>query len=83
MPYIPREDRARAAECPRSPGELNFAITRLLNFYVGEKPLCYATLNDCLGALTGATLEFNRRVVAPYEARKYAENGDVYTVSHT
>ena len=36
------------------------------------------SLDDVLGALEGAKLEFVRRVVVPYEERKMKENGDVY-----
>jgi hypothetical protein len=38
----------------------------------------YQRLNDALGALEGAKLEFYRRVVVPYEDWKMTENGDVY-----
>ena len=38
----------------------------------------YATINDIIGALEGAKMEFYRRVVAPYEDEKIKENGDVY-----
>lgn len=79
MPYIEIADRSRASECPRSPGELNFAITRLLDFYATDGAFCYARLNDCLGALEGAKAEFYRRVVVPYEERRKAAAGDVYT----
>jgi hypothetical protein len=35
-------------------------------------------MNDVVGALEGAKAEFQRIVVAPYEDKKMAENGDVY-----
>lgn len=59
-------------------GELNFAITILINEYVKRRPLKYAVLNDVVGVLASAMAEFQRRVVAPYEDRKLVENGDVY-----
>jgi hypothetical protein len=62
---------------PDSSGELNFAITNLLHIYLQRHGKKYATLNDCLGALEGAKLEFFRRVVAPYEDKKIEENGDL------
>lgn len=83
MPYIPAEDRpgldlrARTPR-PQTAGELNYMITTLLLGYVDEHGKRYATINDCLGALEGAKLEFYRRLAAPYEDDKIAENGDVY-----
>lgn len=83
MPYIPADDRPardlRAREPrPATAGELNYQITTLLQAYVDEHGLRYSTINDCLGALEGAKLEFYRRVAAPYEDDKITENGDVY-----
>lgn len=63
-----------------NPGDLNYVITSALNEYVGVHKLSYHTINDCLGALEGAKLEFYRRVAASYEDKKLAENGDVYTI---
>ena len=80
MPYIPQEDRLKVKQLPATPGELNFAITKLLNNYLELCGLSYSTLNDCLGAVESAKLELYRRVVVPYEDRKIIENGDVYTV---
>jgi hypothetical protein len=82
MPYITkdaREDLA-AGRLPRTPGELNFAITKLLNAYVRSNygRLSYQLINDALGAVEGAKLEFYRRVVVDFENGKLAENGDCY-----
>ena len=81
MPYINNSDKARVdAHAPQCSGELNYAITRLISAYAARfgNTYTYTTLNDVLGALEGAKLEFVRRVVVPYEDRKRAENGDVY-----
>lgn len=78
MPYIEPTDRTRAELLPRTPGELNFAITKIIGDYVALKGVTYTFMNDCLGALEGAKLEFYRRVVTPYEDAKRATNGDVY-----
>ena len=80
MPYIKPDRRepliqSREAE---SPGELNFLLSRELVTYLDRKGLSYHTINDALGALEGAKLEFYRRVVAPYEDLKIRENGDIY-----
>ena len=82
MPYIKPAYR----EClqPNSvtnalePGELNYQITAVIRGYIQNNGLTYRRINDVLGALEGAKLEFYRRVVVPYEAQKIQENGDVY-----
>lgn len=88
MPYIKQEDRDILASLdgPLSysvtPGELNYEITLLLDEYIRNNGLKYQKINDCLGALEGAKLEFYRRVAVPYEEIKLCENGDVYS-EHT
>jgi hypothetical protein len=78
MPYIKPLDRAQLAyRSPESAGELNYMITRLIVEYANAIP-SYQSINDVLGALEGAKLEFYRRVAIPYENRKRQENGDVY-----
>lgn len=59
-------------------GELNWAITQLLEDYRAEHGDSYGTFNDILGAALGARDEFYRRVVVPYEDQKCKDNGDVY-----
>ena len=80
MPYIKLNDRANIdlGAHPQTAGELNFCITKLIMRYLRGKNMNYQRVNDCLGALEGAKLEFYRRVVAPYENMKCEENGDVY-----
>ena len=79
MPYIVKSHRARfnsRADVPRTAGELNYVITKtIMEYYYNGG---YQEINDVLGALEGAKLEFYRRVVAPYEDTKIEENGDVY-----
>ena len=79
MPYILPEQR-KSIECENllDAGELNYAITMLLVCYWETHGKNYQTINDILGALEGAKAEFYRRVAAPYEDQKIAENGDVY-----
>jgi len=81
-PYIPREHRishtpTSSLAAPTS-GVLNFQITELLKEYVRHHGTSYDTLNAVVGALGCVKAEFYRRVVAPYEDLKRAENGDVY-----
>ena len=78
MPYIPKENREEAQVAPRDAGELNYAITCLIRGYLRQHGKRYAQINDIVGALEGAKLEFYRRIVAPYEDQKRAQNGEVY-----
>ena len=78
MPYIEPKDRTRATRDPQTPGELNFAITILIDNYLSNLGLRYTTINDCIGVLECAKLELYRRLAAPYEEIKKAQNGDVY-----
>lgn len=63
---------------PETPGELNFAFTIIGIHYIDDKGESYQAINDVIGALEGAKLEFYRRLAAPYEDSKIKENGDVY-----
>jgi hypothetical protein len=81
MPYIKQGDRARLSNCPcdiKTAGELNYMITLLIKDYMSEHGLSYQVCNDIVGALDGAKVEFQRRIVAPYEDKKIKVNGDVY-----
>lgn len=78
MPYILQSQRERAAKEPENAGELNFALANLIKGYLRYTGTRYQSLNDVLGALEGAKLEFYRRVVVPYENGKIEENGDVW-----
>ena len=82
MPYIKLEIRSALDPGPfvepESPGELNYTITCLVRDYFRHNGRNYQAINDIMGALEGAKVEFYRRVAAPYEDKKIAENGDVY-----
>lgn len=80
MPYIDWKRRPFASNCPETEGELNFAITVMIQDYILRHPegLRYKTINEVIGALEGAKAEFQRRIVGPYEDRAIAKNGDVY-----
>lgn len=58
-------------------GELNYYISCILHDYLEYKGTNYQNMNDILGALEGAKLEFYRTVVSPYENKKRADNGPV------
>jgi len=78
MPYIEREARDGAFVNPEKPGELNYAITQLIIDYLYGRT-SYAAFNEVIGVLECAKLELYRKMVAPYEDKKCAENGDVYS----
>jgi hypothetical protein len=82
MPYIKQErrDAICAGARPQDAGELNFAITVLVDNYLSDKgAIRYGHLNEVIGAIDCAKLELYRRVLAPYEDQKIQENGDVYS----
>ena len=73
MPYIKQEDRVRLLEETRidmgninNPGDLNYLFTVLINRYLQQHGLRYQQINDVVGALEGAKLEFYRKVAAIY-----------------
>ena len=72
-----REALAQGGQ-PESPGGLNYQISKVVAEYVRTNTLCYNTINDVIGALEGAKLEFYRRIAAPYEDAKLQQNGDVF-----
>ncbi len=88
MPYILSKERdklkpatdAAAAVIDKNTtaGDLNYMISLMAKAYIDAKGLRYEHLNAVVGALDSAKAEFQRRVVAPYEDKKIAENGDVY-----
>ena len=75
MPYIKEYEREYAIA--KTPGELNFLIHELIAQYLNEKGLRYNTINDVVGVLSCVQAEFYRRIAAPYEDKKKAENGDI------
>lgn len=79
MPYIPAQDRANAVHTPISPGELNYAMTKMLDAWLAYQGVSYRALNTAIGVLECVKLELYRRVAADYEDEKCAVHGDVYT----
>ena len=84
MPYIDQKDRQvfegaiqELTNIVMSPGELNYVITRLIHGYVNFHGIKYDYLNDVVGVLENAKIEFLRRVVGPYEDKKAKINGDI------
>jgi hypothetical protein len=85
MPYLKKADKENLNKIVKAmkstkvstAGELNFLITTLIHEYLKTKGLNYQHINDIVGALDGAKVEFQRRVVGPYEDVKIQDNGDV------
>lgn len=83
MPYIKPIARGEMERgfSPMNAGELNYSITKMIDDYIASREggLAYGAINEVIGVLECAKLELYRRVAAPYEDKKIAENGDVYT----
>ena len=82
MPYIPQDQRddvrPEPMHVPETAGQLNYQISTLCSHYLNANGMQYQTMNDIIGALQGALMEFNRVVVGPYEDSKIEQNGGVY-----
>lgn len=79
MPYITKQRRDELhVRAPETPGELNYLFTMHMLDYVDNMGLSYQVINDIIGALEGAKLEFYRRVVNGYENQAKENNGDIY-----
>ena len=92
MPYIKNEDRQKFIKDSNSgfiklldevgnscsnAGDLNYCFTVIAQNYLKQKGLNYQHINDIVGALEGSKMEMYRRIAAPYEDTKIAQNGDV------
>ena len=89
MPYVKDTVRRlmKNGQPPSSAGELNYAITKLCDNFVLYRSgtirdmheLRYDNINEVIGVLECAKQEFYRRIAAPLENSKIADNGDVYS----
>ena len=79
MPYITQEEREalKSGDIPRTAGQLNYLVTLIIHEFLGTRGLSYQTINDIVGALDGAKVEFQRTIVAPYEIEKEKLNGPI------
>ena len=84
MPYISPGDRPEIDkalnELPAamSPGEVAYAITRIVMNHSTLDPESYGGLAQIIGVMETVKLEFQERLVAPYEALKAKLNGDAF-----
>ena len=84
MPYVPQENRGffrdrckHLGKTAGGAGDLNYIFSMIAREYFLTQGQNYVIINDIIGALEGAKLEFNRRVVADYEDSKIKINGDL------
>ena len=80
MPHVTTNAKEKLADGGpiMNPGNLNFLLSMLVKRYWQNSPRNYQSINDCIGALEGAKLEFYRLIAVPYEERKIIENGNAY-----
>ena len=79
MPYIKKKHRDELFyREPQNAGELQYLMAEMFKDYMHRQGKRYQTLNDVMGALSGAQMEFYRKVVEPYEDKKISQNGGVY-----
>ena len=84
MPYINQAERELVNPALNEllkirligPGIANYVVTRFLAGTMDTTS--YRGINEIIGVLECAKLEFYRRVAASYEDQKIQENGDVY-----
>ena len=83
MPYIDWERRQKLltnlTNCHmRSPRELNYVITKIIQHYMFANEETYKQYNEIIGVLECVKMELYRRKIAPYEDEKIETNGDVW-----
>lgn len=84
MPYIKTEDRLKfntrineISNLITCDGDLNYVISLLLHKQLEKRGICYQNMNNLMGSIDCAKMEFFRTVIAPYEDKKRNENGSV------
>ena len=82
MPYIEPHEREGLVVLvtPTTPGQLNYAITKLCHQWIRARGTTYGHINEAIGVLECAKLELYRMAAAPYEDLKRAQNGPVSTL---
>jgi hypothetical protein len=84
MPYIAKENRVKfeepvqkLADNIESDGDLNYCISLLMHKILEKRGIRYQNMNNIMGAIDCAKMEFYRTVASPYEDEKKTENGSV------
>ena len=82
MPYIMKQYRYQhephISDPYKTPGQLNFSITKLCQYYLKDQSESYQTYNDIIGVLECCKQELYRRLISKYEDTKIESNGDVF-----
>jgi hypothetical protein len=81
MPYLSTLERFQLDNKERGierAGDLNYTITHLLIEYWQSCGSRYQQINDIIGALECAKLEFYRKLASKYEDQRVLQNGEVY-----
>jgi hypothetical protein len=80
VPYIADEVKQALSDGrpPASVGQLTWVITQLMAVYFVQHGLHYHTICEVKGAVHGALDDLQERIVAPYEEKKRAENGEAW-----
>jgi hypothetical protein len=85
MPYTEQKERPKVDNavsiseiCSWSAGDLTYALTRLIVGWFKGHGKSFLNGAIVIGCIACTALEFYRRVLAPYEDKKIADNGDVY-----
>jgi hypothetical protein len=84
MPYIRKIEREQLdknidelSKIIDHDGQLNYVITRLCHNWIIKVGKKYTRINQIMGVLQCATLEFYRMIAVPYENIKKRENGRI------
>lgn len=84
MPYIKEEDRRKfygpirlMVDAIENDGELNYCISRIIHQLLEKRGKNYQNMNNIIGAIECAKMEFIRTIISPYEDIKKSENGNV------
>ena len=80
MPYLDKAIRASLdnGRKPTEAEELNYILTRLCDEFLMKTAMSYKNINQVIGALECAKLEFYRRVAGPHADQRCRLNGEVY-----
>jgi hypothetical protein len=84
MPYIAKKERVKfekpiqeLADNIETDGDLNYCISLLMHKILEKRGVRYQNMNNIMGAIDCAKMEFYRTVASPYEDEKKTENGSV------
>jgi hypothetical protein len=84
MPYIAKKNRLKfeeplheLVENIETDGDLNYCVSMLMHQILRKRGIQYQNMNNIMGAIDCAKMEFYRTVASPYEDMKKNENGNI------